>query len=331
MQQPTWQSKLKEVINDPDYLLEMSGIPASYPVLSEKVLKSFPLRVPIAFMRRIKNGDPDDPLLRQILPTKEEEESVPGFTTDPLSEQQTQIIPGLLQKYQGRALLLVTGVCAIHCRYCFRRHFPYADSNPAKTQFQQAIDHLRQDTSITEVILSGGDPLSLSDQRLSVLSSKLAEIPHIKRLRIHSRIPIVLPERINDQTLLWLGKSRLKTVLVVHVNHPNELDHDVAVAIKKIREANVTLFNQSVLLKGINDSVDILATLSEKLFDMGIIPYYLHMLDPVEGVAHFEVKEDLASKIINELRKKLPGYLVPKLVRESAGTAYKIPVELTSG
>ncbi len=331
MQQPTWQTELQETIDDPDTLLEISGITACGPELSRNVPKSFPVRVPRGFAGRIKNGDPNDPLLRQVLPLKAEEYTVSGFTADPVSEQQTQAVPGLLQKYQGRALLLVTGACAIHCRYCFRRHFPYADSNPAKNQFQQAIEHLRKDASIKEIILSGGDPLSLSDQRLSVLTSKLAEIPHIKRLRIHSRIPVVLPERINEQTLLWLGKTRLKTVLVVHVNHPNELDHEVAMAIHGIRKVGVTLLNQSVLLKGINDSVDILANLSEKLFDIGIIPYYLHMLDPVEGAAHFEVKGDRATKIINELRTKLPGYLVPKLVRESAGAAYKIPVELTSG
>jgi len=288
------------------------------------------MRVPKEFIDRIKKGDPDDPLLKQILPVKDEEFEVDGFTTDPLAEMDTQVVPGLLHKYHGRALLIVTGTCAIHCRYCFRRHFPYTESNPAKDNWQQALDHIKNDPSISEIILSGGDPLTLPDHRLLDLIQKLSDISHLQRLRIHSRLPIILPDRVNEHMIKWLTNTRLKSVLVVHTNHGNELDKNVATAMQRLHDINIPVFNQSVLLKGINDSAEILADLSERLFDIGIIPYYLHMLDPVAGAAHFKVDEASARSIMLKLYKTLPGYLVPRLVREIAGAQYKIPVEMAT-
>lgn len=329
MQHPNWQKELQQTIKDPVALLERLDLSKDKVQLSDKATLSFPVRVPQSFADRIKKGDSNDPLLRQVLPVAEEDNIQPGFSVDPLAEQKTQPIPGLLHKYHGRALLIVTGACAIHCRYCFRRHFPYADSNPVKNQWQKALDYLRQDKSIREIILSGGDPLTLSDQRLSFLVHKLAEISHIKRLRIHTRMPIVLPSRISNEITQWLTGTRLQPVIVVHTNHANELDNSVTRAITRLREAYIPLLNQSVLLKGINDSAETLINLSEALFSIGIIPYYLHMLDPVQGAAHFEVTVTKAQQIMVELRNNLPGYLVPKLVKEYAGSSYKIPVELT--
>jgi len=330
MQQSPWQAKLQQLFNDPDLVLREVETTISAELISKKASESFSMRVPKEFIDRIKKGDPDDPLLKQILPVKDEEFEVEGFTTDPLAEMGTQVVPGLLHKYHGRALLVVTGTCAIHCRYCFRRHFPYAESNPAKDKWQQALDHIKNDPSISEIILSGGDPLTLPDHRLLDLIQKLSDIGHLQRLRIHSRLPIILPDRVNEHMIKWLTNTRLKSVLVVHTNHGNELDKDVATAMQRLRDINIPVFNQSVLLKGINDSAEILADLSERLFDIGIIPYYLHMLDPVAGAAHFKVDEASARSIMLKLYKTLPGYLVPRLVREIAGAQYKIPVEMAT-
>jgi EF-P beta-lysylation protein EpmB len=326
MQQSNWQTALRKAKTSPAALLEDAGLSGFSLPLAIRAADSFPLRVTEGFKNRIINGDDQDPLLRQILPLAEEDQDHPDFSIDPLAEYAKQPVPGLLHKYHGRALLVVTGACAIHCRYCFRRHFSYQDSNPASNQWQTALEYLVQDNTITEVILSGGDPLTLSDHRLSGLAEALAKIPHIKRLRIHTRIPIVLPERIVDSLVDWLTGTRLKPVMVVHVNHANELDHSVIPAIEKLRNAHIPLLNQSVLLKGVNDSVKTLATLSERLFDLGILPYYLHMLDPVKGTAHFAVDDEQAQAIMQGLRDSLPGYLVPKLVREVAGHASKLPL-----
>ncbi len=326
MQHANWQTELQQTIKDPAALLERLGFSNNKLQLSKKAVLTFPMRVPPGFADRIRKNNTNDPLLLQVLPVAEEEHAQPDFSDDPLAEQHTQPVPGLLHKYHGRALLIATGVCAIHCRYCFRRHFPYAMSNPAQNQWQKALDYLKQDISIREIILSGGDPLTLSDQRLSSLVHKLAQISHLQRLRIHTRIPIVLPVRINKSMLQWLTGTRLKPVMVVHANHANELDNSVTTAIDMIRNVHVPLFNQSVLLRGVNDSAEALINLSEALFNIGIIPYYLHMLDPVQGAAHFDVTETRARQIMTEIREKLPGYLVPRLVREYAGGAYKIPI-----
>jgi len=283
------------------------------------------LRATQSYISRIKKGDPDDPLLRQILPRIEELVDRPGFSTDPLNESGSNPAAGIIHKYKRRALLIVTQACAIHCRYCFRRHFPYQE-NIGTQQWQQALDYLRKDSSLNEVILSGGDPLSANDLQLARLSTELAAIGHIERLRIHTRMPVVLPARIDSKLLAWLERWPGQKVVVIHSNHPNELNEEVAEAIHKLQTAGATVLNQSVLLRGVNDHAPTLARLSEKLFDIGVLPYYLHQLDPVSGAAHFEVDDDRARKIIAEVSAHLSGYLVPRLVREKPGAPAKQPV-----
>ena len=279
----------------------------------------FPFRAPHPFIDRMTKGDPRDPLLLQVLPVAEETQDVPGFVQDPLEEKEASPVSGVLHKYSGRALLLVSGVCAIHCRYCFRRHFPYAEHELTGSRLDAAVDYLRRDESISEVILSGGDPLSASDRYLSRLCERLAAIPHLEWLRVHSRVPIVLPRRIDRKLIGWLTGTRLKPVMVVHCNHPAEIDDAVTKGLAKLRAARVPLFNQAVLLRGVNDSADTLCALSRSLFAAGVTPYYLHLLDPVAGAAHFEVPPEEAKRLVREVADRLPGYLVPKLVREVAG------------
>lgn len=322
MQHRSWKKVLQEASSDPHDLLNKLNIDDPS-LFSKQANKDFPLRAPPGFVSRINQNDPNDPLLRQILPAVYEEDDLPGFVADPLNEVNRQVSPGLLHKYHGRVLLVLTGACAIHCRYCFRRHFPYSDSNPIGENLNKAIEYLKKETSVSEVILSGGDPLSVSDDRLSDLVSRLAEIPHLKRLRIHTRFPVVVPERINDECLAWLTKTHLQLTIVLHVNHANELDKSVERALLRLRNHNIPLFNQSVLLKGVNDSVQALVDLSETLFTYGVIPYYLHLLDPVAGASHFEVDEQSAKRLMNELQKLLPGYLLPKLVKEDPELTHK--------
>ncbi|MFZ1642955.1 MAG: EF-P beta-lysylation protein EpmB, partial [Candidatus Contendobacter sp.] len=249
-----------------------------------------------------------------------------GFVADPVGDRAAQAAPGVLHKYHGRALLLVTGACAVHCRYCFRREYPYAESHAGVDRWRPALAYLAGDSSLREVILSGGDPLSLSDRRLSALLVELDRIPHLERLRIHSRLPIVLPERVDDGLLEQLTRTRLRPVLVVHVNHPREIDDLVRVALARLAAAGVTLLNQSVLLHGVNDSAAVLAELSEALFAARVLPYYLHLLDPVCGAAHFYVNKTEASAMMKVLRQRLPGYLAPRLVCEQPGQPAKTPV-----
>ena len=327
MQQPKWRTILQKTTREPQALLVKLGMEPGTVRISRQATDHFPLRVPDGFLDRVRPGDIHDPLLRQILPLAEEDETTPGYTSDPLREHASQPVPGLLHKYHGRALLIVTGACAIHCRYCFRRHFPYANSNPSPQQWRQALNYLRNDPDITEIILSGGDPLTVSNNKLESLVQELSGITHLRRLRIHTRIPIVLPERIDDGFLSILAGTRLQPVIVVHANHPNELDESVAGAIAKLRDGRIILMNQSVLLKGVNDSAAVLQELSERLFSIGVIPYYLHMLDPVQGAAHFAVTKTKAMEIIKHLRATLPGYLVPRLVMEITGHLNKIPIE----
>lgn len=325
-QTPCWQRELTRAISDPAELLqELDLDPALLPAAQAAAVR-FSLRVPRGFVARMGKGDPNDPLLRQILPLHAELEEVPGFDADPVGDWAARAAPGVLHKYHGRALLLVTGACAVHCRYCFRREFPYAEARASTDPWQSALAYLRNDSSLREVILSGGDPLSLSDRRLDALLVELDRIPHLQRLRIHSRQPIVLPERVDDGLLAVLARTRLQRVLVVHANHPQEIDQAVCVALRRLAEAGVTLLNQAVLLRGVNDSASVLASLSEALFTAGVLPYYLHLLDRVRGAAHFEVKESEASAIMKALRQCLPGYLVPRLVRELPGHLAKTPV-----
>ena len=318
-----WQTALSQAITTPKELLATLKLnPEDLPI-SHQACLDFPLRVPHGFVARMQPGDPLDPLLQQILPINKELELIPGFTQDPLEEQRANPRPGLLHKYQGRVLLTMTGACAIHCRYCFRRHFPYADNNPGTQGWQQAMEYIKQDPSISEVLLSGGDPLLIKDVPLSLFIKQLAEIKHIKRLRIHTRLPIVLPERITTDLITSLTKTRLKPIIVIHCNHPNEIDSTVKTAMEKLKKAGIILFNQSVLLKNINNNPTILIQLSEELFNIGVIPYYLHLLDKVQGAAHFEVSKEEALDLYKEMTKNLPGYLVPKLVREEAGALAK--------
>jgi len=272
----------------------------------------------------MERSNPTDPLLRQVLPLAEELQNPPGFCADPLSERAALRTPGLLQKYRGRALLLVSGACAIHCRYCFRRHFPYAESSD---RAGGAIAQLARDPSVSEVILSGGDPLMLDDPALSDLVEGLAEIPHLRRLRLHTRLPIVLPSRVTGRLCRTLSASRLQPILVVHTNHARELGATSRGALRRLHDAGVTLLNQSVLLRGVNDDAQQLAELSEALFECRVLPYYLHLLDRVSGTAHFDLDETTAARILDRLRRQLPGYLVPRVVREVAGEPYKIPIE----
>lgn len=286
----------------------------------------FPMRVPRAYARRMRRGDPADPLLRQVLPLADERQPAPGFSADPVGDHAARRGAGVLHKYRGRALLITTGACAVHCRYCFRRHFPYAEEHAADNEWQDAVSVIAGDDSLREVILSGGDPLSLTTPRLARLVQRLEAIPHVRRLRLHTRLPIVLPARIEDGLLELLARGRLKPVMVVHANHPNEIDDEVGAALARLSGAGITLFNQSVLLRGVNDDAAILTALSEALFEAGVTPYYLHLLDRVQGAAHFEVDLDTARALHRQLRANLPGYLVPQLVHEVAGEAFKRPV-----
>ncbi len=324
-QAPNWRRQWREAVTDPRELLRTLGLDA----LSARIImpsgRDFPMRVPQSFIARMRHGDPADPLLRQVLPLIDEQIIAPGFELDAVGDLRSRMQSGVLHKYQGRALLISTGSCAVHCRYCFRRHFPYAEETAARDRWTSAIEHLRADNSIQEVLLSGGDPLSLATHRLRELTDALAGIPHIRRLRLHTRLPIVLPARVDDELVDWLQSLRWPVALVVHANHAREIDDEVRMALRGLRLAGVSLLNQSVLLSGVNDSVETLADLSETLFEAGVLPYYLHLLDRVQGAAHFDVAEARATDIERKLRERLPGYLTPRWVREIAGEPCKTP------
>jgi EF-P beta-lysylation protein EpmB len=320
----TWQEQLADVLTGLPELLQILQLDATQLSVSEEALRDFPLRVPRPFLARMQAGDPRDPLLLQVLPQTAELLVTPGYTRDPLGENAVNNPSGLLHKYQGRVLLIATQSCAIHCRYCFRRHFPYADNRPGRAQWQDAFRYIADDASITEVILSGGDPLASSNTYLQWLVDNLLAIPHVERLRIHTRLPIMLPTRVDGPLLQMLGKRRQQVVMVLHANHANEFDSDVDEACKRLRAEGIHLLNQSVLLKGINDSVETLRTLSERLFAAGVLPYYLHMPDKVQGSAHFDVSDAEAFSLMQALHARLPGYLVPRLVREESGKPGKV-------
>ena len=321
-----WQQMLANAVRDPATLLERLKLPMTLLPAAQAAAQQFPLRVPAGFLARMEVGNPDDPLLRQVLPLHTELDVYAGDAIDPVGDQAAMVAPGVLHKYTGRVLLVVTGACAIHCRYCFRRHFPYAEANPSTAHWQPALQYIASDPSITEVILSGGDPLSMIDVRLAELVAQLQSIPHLQRLRVHTRLPVVVPERITDSLLAWLTGGRLKPVMVLHINHPNEIDHTLGDAVQHLRERQVVLLNQSVLLKGVNDDAATLIALSEGLFAAGILPYYLHQLDRVQGARHFEVDPTRARALLAEVRQRLPGYLVPRLVQEIPGMDAKLPL-----
>lgn len=323
---PHWQRELKTATRTISHLLSAVGLQPSDVNISEEAAKQFRVMAPETYIRRIQPNTVDDPLLKQILPTEEETEETPGYLLDPVGDNAARKEEGVIHKYQGRALLITTGACAIHCRYCFRKHFPYGQDNAARANWQQAVDYLKQNSSIHEVILSGGDPLMVPDTKLVELIHQLEKIPHITTLRIHTRLSIVLPSRINIQLLNWIGKTRLRIVLVTHCNHPNELNAETAHAHNDLRLHNVTLLNQAVLLRGINDHPETLCQLSHQLFEQDIMPYYLHQLDHVQGAAHFDVSDDEAKTLMAQIHGQLPGYLVPRLVREIPGETGKTPI-----
>ena len=323
---PRWQQAWRDSIRDPRELLDALGLGDAVPSLSDAAAAQFPLRVPRGFVARMRHGNPTDPLLRQVLPLDEEMRPVPGFSLDAVGDGAAKAADGVIRKYNGRALLVSTGSCAIHCRYCFRRHFPYAEETAAAAGWRGAVDVIRTDAGIDEVILSGGDPWSLSTPKLAELTDALATVPHLRRLRVHTRLPVVLPERVDDELIAWLAALPWPVTVVLHANHANEFDAGVDAALAKLRAAGATLLNQAVLLRGVNDDVDALADLSERGHAAGVLPYYLHQLDRVQGAAHFEVDDARARRLHAALAARLSGYLVPRLVREVAGDPGKRPL-----
>lgn len=319
-----WRDQLRSVISDGASLLQALQLRPEDVGLSAAACADFALKVPQAFVRRMRTGDPGDPLLRQVLASADELVAAPGFGPDPTGETgAANPRAGIIHKYRGRLLLVVASGCAVNCRYCFRRHFPYADNRNSRREWRDALDYVRDDSSISEVILSGGDPLVAEDEHLAALCRDIAAIPHVRRLRVHSRMPVVLPDRVTDELLDALSPPGVQTVMVVHSNHANELDHSVRRAFERIRERGMTLLNQAVLLAGVNDTEDALVALSESLFTHGALPYYLHLLDRVQGAAHFEVDALRARQLHAAITARLPGYLVPRLVQEIAGEGAK--------
>jgi EF-P beta-lysylation protein EpmB len=315
----SWQSMLQNAITDPAELCRRLSLPFEDQQAIVAACQIFPLRVPEPYLARMEVSNANDPLLLQVIPQMAELQEQIGFVSDPLDERAHNPVPGLIHKYASRVLLITTSLCAIHCRYCFRREFPYNDNRNSRLDWQQALDYIREHSELNEVILSGGDPLSLPDRQLVWLTEQIAAIPHIARLRIHSRLPVVIPQRITKDCLEWLTSTRLQTIMVLHCNHPNEIDSAVTNAIKLLCSAGVTTLNQSVMLAGINNYAPTLAELSERLFAAGCLPYYLHVLDHIRGGHHFSVHDNESIRIHRELQGLLPGFLVPRLVREDAG------------
>lgn len=321
-----WKRLWREAVRDPRELLALVGLPELAARLSDAAAAQFPLRVPRGFVARMRPGDPTDPLLRQVLPLDDEEHIAPGFTLDAVGDAAARAGTGVIRKYRGRALLVTTGSCAVHCRYCFRRHFPYAEETAAAGGWREAVDLIAADPAIEEVILSGGDPLSLATSKLSELTDALATVPHLRRLRIHTRLPVVLPERVDAGLLAWLRALPWPVACVLHANHANEFDAHVDAALARLRSTGAALLNQAVLLRGVNDSVEALAALSMRGWEAGVLPYYLHQLDRVAGASHFEVDDDRARALHRHLSARLSGYLVPRLVREIPGDTGKRPL-----
>ena len=323
---PSWQRAMKEAVRDPVQLCRLLQLPAEFEAPAIRAARLFPVFAPLGYIARMRCGDPYDPLLRQVLPLAEEEPSVPGFTTDPVGDAAAETQPGLLQKYAGRTLMVTTGACAVHCRYCFRRHFPYGEAPKSHRDWQPAMAAIAADPMCHEVILSGGDPLTLVDPWLEELASQLSQIPHLRRLRIHTRLPVIIPQRVGDRLLGWLVGSRLTPIVVVHANHPAEINAPVAAALGRLIDAGIPVLNQAVLLRGVNDRVEVLADLCERLIDLRVMPYYLHQMDRVAGSSHFEVPETEGRQLVAALRTRLPGYAVPCYVRETPGEPSKTSI-----
>lgn len=334
-----WRDQLRDAITSVDALLAEVGLRPDDLDACEAACAGFPLKVPRSFVARMRRGDPGDPLLLQVVAGARELLAQPGFDADPVGEQgPANAQPGLIHKYDGRVLLIVSSGCAVNCRYCFRRHFPYTDNRNSRDEWRAALDYIRADTSIAEVILSGGDPLVVGDAQLAELTAQIAAIDHVRRLRVHSRLPVVIPDRVTPALLDAITPRGLQTVMVIHCNHANEVDAGVRRAVAALRERGITVLNQAVLLADVNDSATAQVALSEALFAAGVLPYYLHLLDRVAGAAHFEVCETRAQSLHAQMAARLPGYLVPKLVREVAGADAKVvvpasrqPASLTGG
>ncbi|WP_288391697.1 EF-P beta-lysylation protein EpmB [uncultured Acinetobacter sp.] len=326
-QEQNWQSQLSDLITDPFELLDQLEI-CSDALLSGAILasKGFKLRVPRAFVGKMRKGDPLDPLLLQVLPHHLELEEHPEFVTDPLGEEAANQLPGVLHKYQSRFLLTLTGACAVHCRYCFRRHFPYQENLPKQDDWPQIKAYIEQNPHINEVILSGGDPLTLSNRKLKLWIERLESLQQVKILRIHSRVPVVMPQRLDTELLEILKSTRLRIIMVIHANHAAELDDQTCAYLEKLSQHGITALNQAVLLKGVNDDAQTLIELSQRLFDARVMPYYLHVLDKVKGAQHFDLSGSKIDEIYHDILAGLPGYLVPKLVREIAGEKNKTPL-----
>ncbi|WP_346993384.1 EF-P beta-lysylation protein EpmB [Alteromonas gracilis] len=322
-----WQKELAFSFTDPAKLLQHLGLDEENYAQHIKARRLFPMRVPRHFVELMEKGNPNDPLFLQVMPLSEEFLTSPGYSEDPLEEHDTAG-KGILHKYDSRVLLMVRTSCAVNCRYCFRRHFPYADNAVSKHQWEDVLDYIRGNSNINEVIFSGGDPLMAKDDHLAWLASEIADIAHVKRLRIHTRLPVVLPDRLDDAFMDWFSNLPMQKVLVLHANHANEISSKLVVRLRKLQQKGVTLLNQSVLLKGINDSGEAISQLSEALFEAGVLPYYLHVLDKVQGASHFYVSDGDARGIMEETIKRLPGFLVPKLVREIGGQPGKTPIDL---
>lgn len=321
-----WQQELRTAIRDPLELCRRLGLPAEWEAGAQQAARLFPVFAPLGYVDRMRPGDPADPLLRQVLPLEAELEEVDGFVADPVGDQDARRAPGLLQKYSGRVLLITTGACAVHCRYCFRRHYPYHEGPRTAADWDQLVSQIAADPTLDEVLLSGGDSLMLPDGQLAELARRLAGIGHLRRLRIHTRLPIMIPQRVTDELLGWLRGTRLTPLVVVHANHAAELDLTVAEALSRLVDAGIPVLNQAVLLRGVNDQVDALAALCRRLADLRVLPYYLHQLDRVRGAAHFEVPVDEGRRLVRELRDLLPGYAVPRYVQEVSGAAAKQPL-----
>ena len=324
---PSWKRALASAIRDPEVLLKELGLGASQVPGVDLKAAGFPLVVPRSFLARMRSGDPHDPLLRQVLSLDVEHDAVPGYVRDPVGDLASAQSAGVLHKYAGRVLVIAASACAVHCRYCFRRHFPYDGAPQGSASRDAACAYVASDSSIHEVILSGGDPLLLGDDGLREWSERLSAIPHVTRLRLHTRLPIVLPSRVDDGLLGWLDGNRalgLTTWFVVHANHPAELEGDCAAALRRLVSAGVPVLNQAVLLRGVNDDADVLAALCERLVDLGVQPYYLHQLDPVAGAAHFLVPQERGLALMAALRQRLSGYAVPRYVREVPGELHKV-------
>ena len=317
-----WRSALRTAVRSAAQLLTMLELPPDLSPAAEGAGQDFPLFAPLGFIARMTKGNPHDPLLLQVLPQAAELVPRPGFTQDAVGDLTARRSPGLLHKYNGRALFITTGACAVHCRYCFRRHFPYHESPRSLTEWEPALQIIADDPTLEEIILSGGDPLTIVDATLAELVNRLAEIPHVRRLRVHTRLPIMIPERVTADLIDWLRGTRLTPIMVIHTNHAQEIDEGVAAAIAKLVDAGIPVLNQAVLLRGINDSVPALADLSRRLIDLRVMPYYLHQLDRVQGAAHFEVPIERGQVLVDKLRRELPGYAIPRYVQD-AGDAFK--------